>query len=259
MDRRELLRFLAFTATGASVGFSLATNKTVAGDKKETHWGYVGQGGPENWGQLSPEYEVCQIGNTQSPINLESHVAAELKTLELSYKPSPIEVVHNGHTIQVNYASGNQLKLEGQTFNLIQFHFHHPSEHQHNGKSYMMEVHLVHQSEDKNLAVLGVFIQPGKENRVLKTIWDELPSNKGATKKLENVTLNPKDLLPQNASFYRYFGSLTTPPCSESVHWIVYDQPIEMSLGQIKKFAQMFPNNSRPIQAINRRFLLRGN
>ena len=244
---------------GATVAGELAFSnlrEAVAGGQGQVKWGYTGQEGPENWGNLSPEYEVCQAGLQQSPIDLQQAVNAELSDLQIASKQVALKIQNNGHTIQVNTDPGNTLTLDGTSFELIQFHFHHPSEHVVESKPYPMEVHFVHRSEAGTFAVLGVFLKEGQENRVLNPIWDAMSSQEQPEASNLGTTIEISNLLPTNQSTYRYFGSLTTPPCSELVRWMVFEEPIEVSKAQIEKFKQIFPLNARPIQPLNRRFLL---
>lgn len=261
MERRKLLRNLSIGAVGVTA-ISLGWNfrDLVLASKQEkkmkAHWGYIGEKGPENWGKLSPEFSSCELGTAQSPINIESPIEANLDRLEFNYQSSPLRILNNGHTIQVNYQSGSLLELDGESYELVQFHFHHPSEHKVNDENFPMELHLVHQNEKGSLAVVGVFLKQGEANKALEAIWEVLPEKQGKEQIIPNVEINAFELLPTDQVFYRYYGSLTTPPCSEKVNWIVYQEPIEVSTAQVQKFAKLFPINARPVQNLNRRFLL---
>lgn len=261
MERRKLLKNLSIGAVGVTA-ISLGWNfrDLVLASKKEqkikANWGYIGEKGPESWGKLSPEFSSCELGTAQSPINIESPIEAKLNQLEFDYQSSPLRIINNGHTIQVNYQSGSVLKLDGESYELVQFHFHHPSEHKVNDQNFPMELHLVHQNEKGSLAVVGVFLKQGKANKALETIWKALPEKQGKEQIIPNIEINASELLPTDQEFYRYYGSLTTPPCSEKVNWIVYQKPIEVSIAQVQKFSKLFPINARPVQNLNRRFLL---
>ncbi len=257
MDRRQLLRKGLVAATGiATSSLFSCTTLTSATKEEGKSWGYIGDKGPENWATLSSEFEVCQSGKTQSPVNLQSLVDADLPALNVNYKDTPLRIINNGHTIQVNYESGSILTLDNQPYELLQFHFHHPSEHKVEGKALPMELHLVHKNKEGDLAVVGVFLKQGKANPTLQKVWQSLPMKKSREKTISNVKINASDLLPEDRDYYRYFGSLTTPPCSETVNWIVLKEPVEISSQQVKKFAQIFPMNARPVQLVKRRFLL---
>jgi carbonic anhydrase len=193
----------------------------------------------------------------QSPINLTNYIEADLPAIKFDYKAGGNEVVNNGHTIQVNYASGSTITVDGQEFELKQFHFHTPSENNIDGKSYPLEAHLVHADKDKNLAVIGVMFEKGEENSALAQAWKKMPEKGGEKESLsENVAA--EGILPTDRDYYRFNGSLTTPPCSEGVRWLVMKNPITVSEEQIEKFAHVMhhPNN-RPIQKVNARPVLK--
>ena len=260
MKRRNFIgsTVFALSATVAG-GFAYPSlQEAVARNKNKAEWKYTGEGGPENWGEVSPDYAVCQAGVQQSPVDLAQPISATLSDLQIDSQPVNLRILHNGHTIRLNTEPGNTLTLDGSKFELVQFHFHLPSEHTVKGEPYPMEVHFVHQGET-GFAVLGVFFKEGKENIALKEIWDAMPTQKQPESLIPGVTIEIASLLPPNRSTYRYFGSLTTPPCSEVVRWVVFEEPIEISREQIEQFRQIFPLNARPIQSLNRRFLLYGN
>ncbi|MEM6446641.1 MAG: carbonic anhydrase family protein, partial [Cyanobacteria bacterium P01_D01_bin.123] len=150
------------------------------------------------------------------------------------------------------------LTLDGQPYELLQFHFHDPSEHTVEGSAYPMEVHLVYKNEETGgLAVVGFFLDEGAENEVLQTIWDEIPAEAGPEIVVENAEIDVAALLPENTEdYYRYFGSLATPPCSEVVNWIVLKEPVPVSPGQVESFVAAVGENARPVQTVGRRFLL---
>lgn len=218
------------------------------------HWSYEGETGPEYWGALEDDYSTCKRGQQQSTINIEhSKVTTtnDLKPLELNYHTSQAQIVNNGHTIQVNVNDAdNEMILENTKYSLVQFHFHHPSEHQIDGHYTEMELHLVHKSETGQNAVLGVLIKSEQENNALEYIWSQLPQQETKEPISLEQSIDIKSLLPTDLHSIRYTGSLTTPPCSEDVNWIVLDHPIEMSQAQIAKFAEIFPDNHRPIQPV---------
>ncbi len=216
------------------------------------HWGYQGSDGPQNWGNLSEAYGLCGKGKNQSPINITWSADVDLDNIEFFYQNSPLSIVNNGHTIQVNYRPGSHIKIAGQTYELLQFHFHAQSEHLVNGKHSELEMHLVHKSHEGTLAVVGVFIQAGKDNSALQKIWDYLPRETSQEDAAE-TEINAAALLPQETDYYHYAGSLTTPPCSEGVRWFVMTSPIEVSEQQIADFTAIFAGNFRPAQALNRR------
>lgn len=218
------------------------------------HWSYEGETGPEYWGALEDDYSTCKRGQQQSPINIEHNkltTVNDLQPLKLNYHASKAHIVNNGHTIQLNIDDdNNEMILEDTKYTLTQFHFHHPSEHQIDGKHTEMELHLVHKSETGQTAVLGVPIISEQENDAFESIWNQLPQQETKEPISLEQPINIPSLLPTDLHSIRYTGSLTTPPCSENVSWVVLDHPIEMSQAQIAKFAEIFPDNHRPIQPL---------
>jgi carbonic anhydrase len=222
------------------------------------HWGYDGEAGPAHWGELSADFKVCQLGLEQTPIDLAGGIRGEAAPAEISYRAMPLRILNNGHTIQVNADPGNACVIGGTRYELLQFHFHHPSEHLLSGKPFDLECHFVHRASTGDLAVVGVFVKPGARNAALQPIWDAMPSAE-APERAAGTTIDPAALLPKSGGYFRYMGSLTTPPCSEGLTWTVYREPVEASPEQIRQFASLFPHNARPIQGRNRRFVIEAN
>lgn len=230
---------------------------TAATAAEHPHWTYEGHGGPAEWAQVATDFKACEAGRDQSPIDLQHAIPANLGTFSVHYQAQALAVVNNGHTIQVNFKPGNHITFEGERYDLVQYHFHHPSEHAINGRIAPMEVHLVHKSSSSGkLTVLGVMMMPGKANKSVEAVWNAMPPQEGPEKTVAAVMLNPSALLPAKRGYFRYEGSLTTPPCSEVVHWVNLKQPITVSDAQIDRFAKLFPMNARPVQPLNRRFIL---
>ncbi len=220
-----------------------------------THWGYNGDIGPAAWTKLKPEFSAC-AGKNQSPINVESTLDAQLPAVRFDYKAGGTEVVNNGHAIQVNYEAGNSIRTDGIQFELKQFHFHSPSENQINGKSFPLEAHLVHADKDGNLAVVAVLFDLGPANPVVSAAWRQMPKSEGKAALPTKVSAN--GLLPTNRDYYRYNGSLTTPPCSEGVRWIILKKPMTISKEQLEAFKTTLGfDNNRPVQPVNSRAVLR--
>lgn len=219
------------------------------------HWGYEGEAGPERWGDLNRSYALCKLGQAQSPIDIANVEAANLAALTFDYQPATPSIVNNGHTVQVNFPAGSTLRVGNDEYQLLQFHFHTPSEHTVNGQHSAMELHLVHRHTSSALAVVGVFLIVGEANPTLEPLWGQLPSYAGGERPL-SIIVNPTDLLPPSRRTYRYAGSLTTPPCSEGVLWLVMQQPVAISQMQLDKFRTIFPANSRPTQPLNGRRVL---
>jgi carbonic anhydrase len=223
----------------------------------QTHWSYEGEAGPENWGKLDPKFVMCSIGRNQSPIDLARFTDAELAPMKMHYKSAASDIVNNGHTLQINYAPGSTLVVDGREFELKQFHFHSPSENTLNGKHFPLEGHLVHADKDGNLAVVAVMFSEGAENPLLAKLWQHVPPKKGDQAQLP-AGLNVKTLLPASRSHYAFNGSLTTPPCSEGVRWLVIRQPATASKAQVERFSGTVGEaNNRPVQPLNARAVLR--
>ncbi|MFH1555275.1 MAG: carbonic anhydrase family protein [Pseudomonadota bacterium] len=222
------------------------------------HWTYEGHGGPGEWGQLAGDFKTCQVGSQQSPIDLDSSVATELHPVVPAWKPQMFKVINNGHTIQADApAVASSLTLGDTRYELRQFHFHAPSEHALGGQRTAMEAHFVHAAPTGGLAVIGVFMTAGKKNDAFATVMAAAPKAEGATMLKDAMDISA--FLPADRSLYRYEGSLTTPPCSEVVDWNVFAKSIEVAQADIDTFRAIFPMNARPLQAVNRRFILRLN
>ena len=260
MDRRSFISTCAAGALGIPLcGRLLEALPARAGETGTTpHWSYSGADGPEHWGSLSTDFATCSVGIQQSPINLSDAdaIAANIGHIQIAYKPIPLRIVNNGHTIQVNCAPGSHVTLRSQTYNLLQFHFHAPSEHTHNGDRYAMELHFVHQNAAERIAVLGVFLGEGPPNTSLDPIWNNMPAIAGPERAVPDVRVDPTTLVPASAEYFAYLGSLTTPPCTEGVRWVVLARPASVSRGQVRKFQSIIAKNARPLQNLNQRFVL---
>lgn len=238
----------------------LATEVKEANGSHPADWSYEGDTGPAHWGELDPTYAGCSKGKEQSPINIEpSQIKeSEMKVdMTIQYEPTTVTLENTGNTIQANpITKRNMIVLNDKEYALEQFHFHTPSEHQFNGKSSPMELHLVHKDPYGKLAVLGVMIQEGNENERLAAAWNVLPK-KTSEKTIVKEPVDVKSLLPQKQTNFHYNGSLTTPPCTEGIKWLVFEHPIYMSKDQIQAFKDLFPDNHRPVQPINDREIIK--
>lgn len=222
------------------------------------HWTYEGEEGPSNWGDLDPTYAQCKTGKEQSPIDIANPAPQDLANISFSYQPSELRILNNGHTIQANYDAGSYIELDGKRYNVAQFHYHAPSEHTVNGKSFEAELHIVHKSEDGKLAVVGLLLETGEANPAFEPLLAHLPAEKSAEADA-GVKINAADFLPSERTTYRYAGSLTTPPCSEGVSWLVMTTPVQMSAEQLGALTSIFEGNNRPVQPLNTRTLLEDN
>lgn len=235
-------------------------DKTKEADKpkedkiaKKAKWSYKGSTGPEEWANL-PGYKEC-AGEAQSPIDVKGAKDAKLTDIKFNYNPSELNVVNNGHTVQMNYDKGSSIDIDGTTFDLLQFHYHAPSEHTIDGKSFPMEIHFVHQSAAGKLAVVGIMVDGnGKDSKALAEAVENMPKEKDGTF-TGTSKINAADLLPKDQSTFRYSGSLTTPPCSEGVAWHLMKKPVSISKSQLAAFEKAYKGNNRPVQKLNDRKL----
>ncbi len=221
------------------------------------NWGYEGNIGPSHWGELSPAYAMAKLGKKQSPIDIPSSAPLNPPDLVFDYKPGALQLVNTGQTIQANCNVGSYLKVDGMLYRLVQYHFHNPSESTLDGQATPMEIHLVHMNGQGEIAVVGGFMVEGPQSKAYAPIFDNMPSETGDPVDVEDVMVNPVDLLPVERTYWRYDGSLTTPPCSEGVKWFMLKQPIEVSAKQIAMFKALYTGNARPVQPMNgRKFIV---
>ncbi len=241
---------------------SQPATRAVAPAPADPHWTYEGDAGPAAWGGLSPKFSACAEGKSQSPIDITGASPETLSELKANFRPAALRIAHtehladainNGHTIQVNYTEGDTLTVGEASYELAQYHFHSPSEHTVAGKHFPMEMHLVHKSKEGALAVVAAFIEQGAHNAAFDPVWANLPKQKGVETHFQNVMVNVDDLLPESRTTYRYDGSLTTPPCSEGVKWLLMTTPIQLSTEQIGAFTALIEGNNRPVQPLNNR------
>ncbi|MDM0077363.1 carbonic anhydrase family protein [Variovorax sp. J2P1-59] len=227
---------------------------SVASAAEHSHWSYAGKTGPKEWAALAEENQLCAIGQQQSPIALQRNKASHLADREVAIRfgKTAGKLVNNGHTIQMDVGDSapQVLGFKGVDFKLAQFHFHTPSEHHLDGKSFPMEMHLVSKDASGKIIVVGVLIKTGKENPTLAPLFADLPASEGASRDAE---IDLAALMPSSHRALLYAGSLTTPPCSENVNWVVMEQPIQMSRRQIAAFQKLFHDNHRRIQPTNKR------
>lgn len=246
MNRRHALKMLAGLALCPLCGPG-----TFAAD-----WSYEGAHGPGHWGDVDAASQVCAAGSQQSPLDIGATVKANLPPLSFAWRNGADSIVNNGHTIQLNVAEGSTLTVGKDVYKLLQFHFHRPSEHLIDGKSFPMEVHFVHQAASGALGVIGVMMKTGRANPVFNRIVATMPAAAGPAVKAD-ARINPNALLPARRSYYSYAGSLTTPPCSEVVAWMLLTDAIEVGEADVAAFARLYAMNARPAQKSNRRFVLR--
>lgn len=241
----RLLLMILLLIVGIGIGWA-------ADEHAPSHWSYEGEESAAHWGMRSSAYMACEVGSHQSPINISMpRHAQQQERLVFHYQSTGVRALDNGHTIQVNVPSGNELHLNSRIYYLSQFHFHDPSEHHVEGRTYPMEIHLVHRDRKGHVVVIGVFVETGSPNQSLADIWAMLPMKAGEVG--SEHPFNPQDLIPSDSHHFSYHGSLTTPPCTEGVQWIVLRDPIAMSTQQIAQFVSIIGHNARPVQPLHGR------
>ena len=220
------------------------------------HWTYEGEEGPSHWGELDESYATCSIGKSQSPIDVASPSEEDLTNISFHYQPSEVTILNNGHTVQVNYDPGSYMELDDTRYDVVQFHYHAPSEHTIDGEPFPAELHIVHRKADGELAVVGILLQEGTENAAYQPFISNLPAETTEPKDA-GVKINAIDLLPSLQTTFRYKGSLTTPPCTEGVSWLLMTTPVELSAQQLTALDSLFETGTnRPVQPINDRALV---
>lgn len=222
----------------------------------DVHWGYTGAGAPENWGRLNSDFALCSAGTRQSPIDIREGARLDLEPIKFDYRPTPLRIVDNGRTIQVNYGEGSTIAVGGERFALEQFHFHKPAEERIDGRWFDMAAHLVHKSMEGRLAVVTVLFEMREQpNAFLRSLWPHLPMETGREVAMHEVMIDVAKLLPETRTYFTYMGSLTTPPCREGVRWIVLKTPVEVSFDQVAVFSKLYSMNARPIQPSHGRLI----
>ena len=228
---------------------------SLAAAQTDVPWSYQGQTGPAMWGRLSPAYRACSKGVEQSPVDIRrAHLDRSLKPIEFHYIAGSVTIENTGHTVEVRVNPGSYIVADGVRYDLVQIHFHHPSEHTVNGDLSDMEIHLVHRSAEGKLAVLAVLFSENADfaNATLATLWAHMPTQPGQAEKVSDM-VNPGGLIPRDRGYWTYTGSLTAPPCTEGVRWFVFEQAISISRSQYDAFARLYKNNSRPTQDLHGR------
>ncbi|HEY8066382.1 MAG TPA: carbonic anhydrase family protein [Methylosinus sp.] len=243
-----------FTRRSFLAGLAACPLCAAAARAEGAHWTYDDA---QHWGAHDETAKACSLGGEQSPIDLADTVKADIRPPKLGWKPQAYEIVNNGHTIQANGAAGGGVaELDRRKFELKQFHFHTPSEHALGGKRLAMEAHFVHAGDNGDLLVVGSFLVAGAPNKALSAVMAAAPKEEGKT--VLKAPLDASPLLPKGKKFFRYEGSLTTPPCSEVVHWNVFAEPVTVAQADIDAFKTLFPMNARPLQPTHRRIVLSG-
>jgi len=254
MNKLVSLSLVAVSAIFLSTGCASHNETMEHSHKVHAHWGYKGDVSPAHWSELNEKFTMCSKGTQQSPINIVASKDINLDALGFDYNTKSTSVINNGHTVQVNIASGSSVMIDGQAYELKQFHFHTPSENNINGKSYPLEAHFVHSTKDGQLAVVAVMFEYGEENPVINKIWSKFPLKLNHKESLELSENDINAILPKDKDYYKFMGSLTTPPCSQNVKWNVFKTTVTISKDQVKKFFDIFEHtNNRPLQDVNDR------
>ena len=247
------MKISTYKAALMALGMGILPATTFA-----SHWGYEGKASPEHWGEIDEAYKTCQTGMNQSPVNIDSTFKAQLAPLLTHYTDGPVTLLNNGHTIQAAMKSGtpDSITLDNVTWTLQQFHFHAPSENTVHGKHYAMEMHLVHVNAEGESVVVAVMFDKGEANKALDDLWKNMPAVAEQHTALK-PTLDINQLLPTDKTYWRFSGSLTTPPCSEGVTWLIFKHPLTLSASQLEKFTHaMHHDNNRPVQPLHGRVVV---
>lgn len=246
------------TNSGKQAGYmlELVHNEPLQA-QPSVEWGYEGAGAPENWAKLDPRYTLCASGQRQSPIDIRDGIKVDVEPIQFNYRPSRFRIVDSGRSVDV-FLGDNTFTLTGKTYALQQIHFHRPAEEQIDGRRFDMSAHLVHRTDDGQLAVVAVLLERGPENPFIQTLWNYLPLEKHLSVEPPSATVDLTALLPASRNYYTYMGSLSTPPCTEGVLWLVLKQPVPVSPEQIDVFSRLYRHNARPIQATANRLIKEG-
>jgi carbonic anhydrase len=239
---------------GAAAGGAAGGGAASAAASVAKAWAYEGEAGPAAWAGLKAEYGLCAKGKRQSPIALQDGIAVDLEPIVFQYQSSGFTVIDTGHTVEVRLPPGSAIEVRGRRYALKQFHFHRPSEEHINGRGFEMSIHLVHADEQGRLAVVALVVSPGQAQGVVQSVWNNLPLERNEEWPARGE-INPAELLPAERGYYTYMGSLSTPPCSEGVLWLVLQQALELSAEQISIFSRLYPMNARPLQPAHGRLV----
>ena len=221
---------------------------------RDIPWSYEGDGGPSNWGKLRADYATCATGKRQSPIDIRDGIRVNLEPIKFEYARTQFRIVDTGHAVQVGVGAGLGLRVMGKRFELSHLEFRRPAEERVNGRTYDMSAQLVHRSDDGQTAVVVVLLEKGAEHPLIQTLWDNLPLEPDLEVAPE-AAIDLNVLLPENRAYWTYMGSLTTPPCTEGVLWMVLKQPVQVAAEQVAIFARVFRSNARPVQPGNGRLV----
>lgn len=199
---------------------------------------------------------LCESGRRQSPIDITATQKRPLPALVFDYATAPLKIADDGHTVRVRFGKGSVLRIGGERYSLQQFHFHTPAGDKVGGEEFPMVAHLLHKSASGQLLAVAVLFRTGAENPLLARLLPRIPAHADGDHLVPGSTVDPRELLPAARGYYRYSGSVTAPPCTEGVDWIVLKQPIALSAAQLASYRQRFADNARAVQPLNGRVVL---
>lgn len=230
-----------------AAGEPVRANGGDPGGFHEALWSYVGLSGPRHWSEISPKFSLCGRGAEQSPVDLETRKRQLNHDLRVNYKDTPLHFVDNGHTLQEAVEPGSHILVGRRKSELVQFHYHTPSENHVDGTEYPLELHFVHKDAKGQLSVIAVMVELGEANSEVEQFVNLFPHSHEEVLKSQ-ITVHPAALMPKSLDYYGFLGSLTTPPCTEGVRWMVLKETISMSARQIASFEHLHGANARPVQ-----------
>ncbi|MFY9479697.1 MAG: carbonic anhydrase family protein [Aquabacterium sp.] len=239
---------------------SVAAAPVMPVDPLEQPWTYNGVQGPDRWAQLRPEYATCGSGKRQSPIDIRDGIKVTLDPIQFDYRTTPFKVLDTGRTVQARLEGGNSITINGRRYDLQRIEFHRPSEERINGRQFEMSAHLVHRDAEGRTAVVAVLMdqsEQGEGHPMVQLVWNSLPLEKYIDQ-ASSVPIDMARMLPEQKQYLTYMGSLTAPPCTEGVLWMVMKQPIALSREQIGVFSRLYPMNARPVQNTSGRLIKDG-
>lgn len=245
------------SARAAALAAAVRAGQMPTADASEPVWGYSGPQGPEQWGKIKPEYSVCGSGKRQSPIDIRDGIKVTLDPIQFDYRPTAFRVLDTGRTVQVSVGAGNSITVNGRRYDLQRIEFRRPSEERVNGRQFEMSAHLVHKDMEGRLAVIAVLMDQGVDHPMVQLVWNSLPLEKH-TDQSSSAMIDMVQMLPEHKQYQTYMGSLTAPPCTEGVLWMVMKQPVTLSREQIGVFSRLYPMNARPIQPTSDRLIKDG-
>lgn len=247
INRRHLLMKMTIGSCATLVGAAFSWPRLACAENA-TRWSYQGSHGPAHWGDLSAQFAVCKRGQRQSPVDLAGAGITSVPEFVFSWQSFDAYIQKDEYRLQITASgeTGNVLALGEKTYIFQHCQFHHPSEHTFRNRRWPLEAQMLYKGQAADFVMISVLFRPGRENGVLDRILAHIPTNEEKSTIVPAMSIKP--LFPESAANYRYSGSFTAPPCSETVSWVVFRDPVEASIGQLNNLARMFPMNARPLQ-----------